>query len=333
MSLPLNVFSFLLPGNFSFFWIRKDFSLWRMLKMLFRLNFLVVFICAVVANEYMLYYICAMHTYWFLSVYAFMGILSSWNTNRYKMAAKFVVYALFNAIIFDIPGISEIIFQPFWFILGFHDARFTIIHEWVFRVGLDHWSCFVGMLCAYNYPYFEALIKNLESNNHNENSTKFNLGVKILIAIAAVIALIAWHEGFMHKEKLEYNQIHPYTSFIPIVSFIVIRNVFKCFRSYYIHMFAWLGKLTLETYLSQLHIYLQANAKHIIVYIPDYPLLTFALSTIIYLGLSYLLFNLTTEFSTFFLPKDYIQILQKCMGAVLVLIGAASLAYVIHAFM
>ena len=40
----------------------------------------------------------------FLSVYAFMGTLHSWNTQKWKMTAKFVVYAAFNALIFDIPG-------------------------------------------------------------------------------------------------------------------------------------------------------------------------------------------------------------------------------------
>lgn len=34
-------------GNFSFFWVRKDFSLWRFLKMQFRLNFLVTCLCVV----------------------------------------------------------------------------------------------------------------------------------------------------------------------------------------------------------------------------------------------------------------------------------------------
>ena len=40
----------------------------------------------------------------FLSVYVFMGTLQSWNTKKWKMTAKFVVYAAFNALIFDIPG-------------------------------------------------------------------------------------------------------------------------------------------------------------------------------------------------------------------------------------
>ena len=37
-----------------------------------------------------------------------------------------------------------------------------IMHEWVFRSGLDHWACFIGMLCAYNYPHYEAFLRSLE---------------------------------------------------------------------------------------------------------------------------------------------------------------------------
>ncbi|KAI8502293.1 hypothetical protein Bbelb_198810 [Branchiostoma belcheri] len=109
-------------GNFSFFWVRKDYSLWRLLKMLFRLNFLVVCVCVVTNNEYMLYYICAMHTYWFLSVYAFMRILSSWNEHRWRMAAKFLVYFVCNTVIFDVPHVGETLFTPFKFLLGYKEA-------------------------------------------------------------------------------------------------------------------------------------------------------------------------------------------------------------------
>ena len=81
-------------GNFSFFWVRRDFSLYRVLKMLFRLNFLVVITCLVVRNEYMLYYICPMHTFWFLSVYCFMKLLNTWNEDPKKMTVKFMIYFL-----------------------------------------------------------------------------------------------------------------------------------------------------------------------------------------------------------------------------------------------
>ncbi len=69
-------------------------------------------------------------------------------------------------------------------------------------------------------------------------------------------------------------------------------------------MFAWLGKITLETYLSQLHIYLQSNAKNIIVFIPGYRFLNFSFATVIYLSVAYILFNLTTEFSAYLFPNN-----------------------------
>ena len=94
-------------------------------------------------------------------------------------------------------------------------------------------------------------------------------------------------------------------------------------------MFAWLGKITLETYLSQLHIYLQSNAKNLIVYIPGYHLLNFALSNIIYLGISYVLFNLTTEFSAYLFPNNYKLIGKNFLTAIGVFGVSALFAYIV----
>lgn len=125
--------SFIFSGNFSFFWVKKDFSLYRVLKMLFRLNFLVVITCLVVRNEYMLYYICPMHTFWFLSAYCFMRLLNSWNEDPQKMAVKFTIYFLIVFLLFDVPGVGEIVFKPLGFILNYENS----LHEWMFRAGLD----------------------------------------------------------------------------------------------------------------------------------------------------------------------------------------------------
>jgi hypothetical protein len=47
-------------GNFSYYYIRKDFTPGRFAHMMWRLNFLVLFVCLVMDNDYMLYYICPM---------------------------------------------------------------------------------------------------------------------------------------------------------------------------------------------------------------------------------------------------------------------------------
>lgn len=83
--------NFVFSGNFSYFWTRKDYSIYRLLKMLFRLNFLVLVVMAVTNNEFVRYYICAMHTYWFLSVYAMMAVLKSYNT--VSMMMTLIVFA------------------------------------------------------------------------------------------------------------------------------------------------------------------------------------------------------------------------------------------------
>ena len=268
--------------------------------MQFRLNFLVTCLCVTVSNQYMLYYICAMHSYWFISVYIFMGVLKSWNTDTKKMAVKFGAYFVFNFLIFEVETVKLNIFRPFYLILEYTSNTYDPMHEWIFRAGLDHWACFFGMLCAFNYPRFEQFLIDFEQM---ENYRK-KLTIKIAMIIGCCVALCVWYTCFMYKEKLDYNQSHPYSSLIPIVCFVILRNIFPVLRQYYIHLFAWLGKITLETYLSQLHIYLQSNARHLIGYIPNSHFLNFALATIIYVPVSYKLFLITNVFSSYLIPND-----------------------------
>jgi len=283
--------------------------------MLFRLNFLVVITCLVVRNEYMLYYICPMHTFWFLSAYCFMRLLNSWNEDPQKMAVKFTIYFLIVFLLFDVPGVGEIVFRPLGFILNYENS----LHEWMFRVGLDHYATLLGMLCAYHHPNFERLMIYLD-----EKSSAKRTAIRFGIALVCLTSLSFWIRHIFVLDKYQYNKLHPYFSFIPLLSFIFLRNMFPLFRRHYFYMFTWLGKITLETYISQLHVYLQGNAKFLIAFIPGYPLLNFALATIVYLFLSYHLFHLTVDISSFLIPKDYQSMLKNLAVGVLWL----SLCYV-----
>ena len=335
------IFPWLYIGNFSFFWIRKDYSLFRVCKMLFRLDFSVIVICAVVSNAYVVYYICGMHTYWFLSVYATMAVYSSHNDHRGVMAVKFGLYALFNAIVFELPSVGRVIFGPLTFVLGLQRPDLAknstvvyedgALHEWLFRIGLDHWACFVGMLCAYNYPHWESFIRRIESDTRRLPMFGVQVVnvVKCAILLVMVGVFVFWYVMFgSESDKFVYNKHHPYTSPIPIITFIVVRNLWPTLRTHYIGLFAWLGKITLETYLSQLHIYLQSNAVHLITYIDcsRYPLLNFLIATVIYLTVSFRLFHITNVLSSYYLPTDNKLLAQRCGRAILVIATAALLS-------
>lgn len=277
--------------------------------MLFRLNFLVLVTCLVTANQYMLYYICAMHTFWFLSVYAVMRPLYTRNTEPKIMATKFALYAGLVFTLFEFPDVGKIVFKPFRFILNYNDS----LHEWMFRAGLDHYATLLGMICAYFHPNVEAFFSHLEK----ETSKFFTLVTKIALACSFVIALFLWVNHIFVLQKYDYNHLHPYFSFIPLLTYILLRNLFPSLRNRFMFLFTWLGKITLETYISQLHIYMQGNAKYLIVYTPGYPLVNFSIATAIYLFMSYHLFHVTVNISAYLITKDFQVMGRKAVIGIL----------------
>ncbi|XP_046851246.1 protein REDUCED WALL ACETYLATION 4-like isoform X2 [Xenia sp. Carnegie-2017] len=312
-------------GNFWYFYHKKDYSFFRLCKMMWRLNFLVVMVMAITNHEFVRYYVCAMHTYWFLTVYAMLAFFARYNDNRKIMATKFVLFFIFNSIIFEIPFIAYKVFWPFQFVLNVNGN----LDNWIYRATLDHWATWIGMLVAYNYPYYDAFLRYLEKRSDNIRENSLKNGIKIGLTLFCIVIIVIWFRYLLLVERTWYRKYHPYSSLIPILAYIWLRNLHPFLRTRFLNLFNWLGKITLETYLSQIHIYMIGDARKLLVYIHKYPMLNFAVATVLYVCVSYVLFHQTVLFSSFLLPRNMRIVCRNFIASVLILLSCYIFSYLL----
>jgi hypothetical protein len=233
-------------GHAVYFLAKKDFSFKRVASVMLRLNLLCCALPYIMNTDYMFYYFAPLVSFWYVIIYAVFAIGQKYNDNIWALLAKMGVAAVI------MPGL--VVYTP---VMDWAFAALRILcriewnlDEWKFRLGLDGFIVYVGMLVG---------MASLKTKLYNQILTGM-YGLPGIVGILSM-ALYWWNAASLAAEKQQYNTYHPYASFVPILGFIAARNLSRHARTWYSRAFAWLGRCSLETFTLQFHIFLAADTK------------------------------------------------------------------------
>uniref|UniRef100_A0A452IHJ4 Uncharacterized protein n=1 Tax=Gopherus agassizii TaxID=38772 RepID=A0A452IHJ4_9SAUR len=277
-------------GHFSYFWIKGDFGLYRVCQVLFRLNFLVVVLCIVMDRPYQFYYFVPLVTVWFMIIYATLAVWpqivqkkangnSFWHFGLLLKLISLLacIYFLANS-----QGVFEKIFS-LWPLSTCFELNGNV-YEWWFRWKLDRYVVFHGMMFAFIYLALQKRQVLLEGKGDPLFSNKIS---NVLLFISVVCFLI--------------------------LAFILIRNIPGYARSVYSSFFAWFGRISLELFICQYHIWLAADTKGILVLIPGNPMLNIIVSTFIFVCVAHEISQITNDLAQMVVPKDNATLLRRLL--------------------
>lgn len=237
-------------GHTKSFLTSQDYSFRKLTKLLFRLNALSCVLPYALGTTYMSYYFAPLVTFWSIIVYATMSFCHCRNNDLKFLLSKVLISALLTTSIIIIPGCLE---SHFYVLKRLFNISGNV-HNFRFRLSVDMYIVYVGMI-------FAAYQNHREKRIH-ASTDRFNWGTTLSL-LSLVLRVLYGTQDFSTKEF--YNaKLHPYTSFVPILSFVYLRNCGAIACQYHSSAFSWLGKISLETYVLQYHIWLAGDSHGIL---------------------------------------------------------------------
>lgn len=193
---------------------------------------------------------------WYLVVYLTMVAGARFNDKAPLLLLKIILSAGMMTWFMNESWLLEMLFD----ILRRLFAIRWSSQEWAFRVNLDLWIIYVGMLTS----IFVVKAREYHLTDHPQwpGIMKTSIGAAALILV--------WFLAFeLHQEsKFAYNSWHPHISFLPVLAFVVLCNSTAILRSGFSQAFAFVGKCSLETFIIQYHFWLAGDNKGVLLVVP-----------------------------------------------------------------
>ncbi|KAJ4015433.1 hypothetical protein NW752_006897 [Fusarium irregulare] len=236
-------------GNTLYYMNKGDFSFNHVAATLLRLNLLPCFLAYFMDTDYMFYYISPLLSFWFLTVYATMAIGGKRNNDVQFLFAKICISCmLVSTMLLATPftpwtlHILKTIFRIQW-----NDK------EWQHHTTMNIFIVYIGMLAAIAHRE----MKNAKVSIHR--------GLRISLVFGSLLAIFHYLSVAATLRNDVYKKWHSYLSAIPILAFLVLRNISSCARNHHSKAMAWLGRCYLEIYVLQTHLLLAADNNGILI--------------------------------------------------------------------
>jgi hypothetical protein len=191
------------------------------------------------------------------------------------------------------------------------------IREWWHRWKLDRYTITFGMIFAAMFHIAQKYIVFGDNNHGNLFSTRISV-----LSIGTAIGGIGLYTTytFICRNKQDCEEIHSYVVFIPIVGYILLRNISGILRTRYSTFFAFFGKISLELFICQYHIWLAADRHGVLVLLPGFPTLNVLITSFIFVCIAHEAHRLTMVLQPFAVPNDWKLALRNLIIFALILI-------------
>ncbi|KAI8775745.1 N-acetylneuraminate 9-O-acetyltransferase [Biomphalaria glabrata] len=305
-------------------WRYRNNQMRRVFEVLFRMNILVVTLCFVMNRPYQFYYFVPLVSFWFLVIYLVMAIPPHVTAQSSEANPMLYLYMILKfvalIVVISLFYLSEVFFEKVFLTRPLKALFVTSddsIHEWRFRWQLDRFSPVYGMLFAFGYKVLVRykIIKDDGPGNLFSNTISWTLCALSLIGIGSYAVF-----SVLCSSKVQCNDVHSYLVFLPIISFILLRNVLGCLRTRYSSFFAWFGKISLELFISQYHIWMAADTHGVLVLIPSYPVLNVVITSFIFIVISHEINSISNTLCSYAVHQDIKILLRNIIVFIAVLL-------------
>ncbi|KAK6632527.1 hypothetical protein RUM43_013295 [Polyplax serrata] len=314
-------------GHFFYFWHSGDGSLVRFIRVLFRLNFMQFVLCLCMNRPYQSYEFLPLISFWFVLMTLFFVVpprITGLTSENHPIQYMYLVFkfVFFFGIVTTLY-MSEVLFEKI-FVTRPWKALFVTTDDDITLWWRSWKRERYGVLCGMIFSAIVILAQRFNFLDDTNHTNLFSNGISLFATLISFVGIGLYLTfALLCHDVTECTEIHSYATFLPIIGYIVLRNVSGVLRSRHSTFFAWFGRISPELCLSQFHIWLAADMNGTLVLLPKYSNINLFLTSFIFVCASHEVHEITNTLLPYAVPANKFSLVRNVLffAAIIVPIG------------